>query len=283
MTTSDLTFTNQLILAMRRIARCPSAIIYQAILQEISKLTQARGGSLFTFERDGLVLRQSLDQNHVPEVIPLPLRPGSAFQRVMADREPFLVEDLNQHNQITTSGWEGYNDGSLIILPIMDEHQNISAIISLHNKVDPPFVQADLDAARLLAAFTYEVIRAQESALLLHKQGAYHRTLFESAPYAIIILDQKYSMVDANPRFFDLFGYRENQIIKKTLFNIIETNEHETINNHLSKATSTPLTFTIPLIHNQGRTKSMSCCVTRIDINSHDHLLLSLNDLHKPH
>ncbi|CAM2007498.1 GAF domain-containing protein [Acanthopleuribacter pedis] len=244
-----------LVQAVQRLARVPNAIVYQVILQEAAKLTLARGGSLFTFEHNGLVLRESLDQDHVPEVIPLPLRPGSAFESAIREREPLLVSDVEQHNQIKTSGWAGYNDGSLIILPMMDGNQNISAIISLHNKSEPPFVQADLDAARILATFAYEMIRAQKSALLLHQQKTFQRSLFEANPNALLVLNSNYQIVDANPRFFDMFGYRENQVLNQSFWWLLHQADQEKLKKffHQTDNPKERTTFSVRSKNNQVR------------------------------
>ncbi len=267
---------DHLVLAVQRLARCPKAIVYQVILQEAAKLTLARGGSLFTFERNGLVLRQSLDQDHVPEMIPLPLRPGSAFESAVSGREPLLVADVQRHNNITSSGWAGYNDGSLIILPIMDENQNISAIISLHNKAEPPFVQADLDAARILAAFAFEVIRAQDSALLLHQQKTFQRSLFEANPTALLVLDAQFTMVDANPRFFDVLGYRENQILNHPIWQILHEPDIEGLKNSLNQKQKNIGELSLTIRANNEDISNINTQVVKLSIREQMYFLVTL-------
>lgn len=267
---------NLLVQAVQRLARCPNAIVYQVILQEASKLTLARGGSLFTFESNGLVLRQSLDQDHVPEVIPLPLRPGSAFENAVREREPLLVSDMQQHNQINSSGWAGYNDGSLIILPMMDDQQNISAIISLHNKSEPPFVQADLDAARILAAFAYEMIRAQESALLLHQQKTFQRSLFEANPSALLVLNHHYQVVDANPRFFDLFGYRENQVLNQSFWWFLHEVDQEKLKKSFDQTDTLPKQTILPIRTKNNQVNNIDCQIVKLSIREQPYFLVTL-------
>jgi uncharacterized protein involved in exopolysaccharide biosynthesis len=112
-------------------------------LDEFAESLDAEGGSLFLRRQEELVLAQSLDPGHAPAAIPLPLRNGSVFERVMDAKEPLLIRNIGDGAEVQLSGWTGYKDRSSLVFPLVDESGEIAGIVSLHNKRSGPFTEKD--------------------------------------------------------------------------------------------------------------------------------------------
>ncbi|NIA10165.1 MAG: PAS domain S-box protein, partial [Nitrospiraceae bacterium] len=61
----------------------------------------------------------------------------------------------------------------------------------------------------------------------LKKQKTYFQALFESSPEAIVSLDKDHNVIDVNPSFIRLFGYKLDEIKGKNLDNFILPDEKE--------------------------------------------------------
>ena len=177
----------------------PQAAIYRHILSELALLASAKGGSLFVFHKGSLILKATLDKGHVPDSLALPLRPNSPFETATKQAKPLLIKDIRGNKSLTHSGWQGYNDGSLMVIPLMDASLNILSLVSLHNKTRPPFNERDLQLTRLYASIA--------SNLLSHP----HQTVLNETPQEIlpisiplVLFDMEGNIHDANDSFASL-------------------------------------------------------------------------------
>ncbi len=132
--------------------------IGKQLLSEITKKMSSEGGSLFLVKEDGLVLLDTLDKGHVPEKIPFPLREGSIFEKVLMTKEPLLIRDIGEEKDTTSSGWKHYKNSSLMAYPLFDETDELIGIISLHNKLAPPFTKVDLELASIVVSYAWQSI-----------------------------------------------------------------------------------------------------------------------------
>jgi diguanylate cyclase (GGDEF)-like protein/PAS domain S-box-containing protein len=173
------------------------------LLTEFAQNMAANGGSLFLLEGDELALAHSLDADHVPVSIPLPLPEGSVFARAMGQGRPILIEDISIEPELAGSGWDGYRDGSLLVFPLPDEGGRTVGFISLHNKSLPPFVAQDRDLGAILASFSSETIRAMRAREELRRIEA----AVDDANDAILITDHHGKAVYANAAFSAMFGH----------------------------------------------------------------------------
>jgi len=115
------------------------------LLEKLAAKVAAQGGNVFLREKERFVLAKSLepDAAHLPKAIAFPLSEDSVFGQVMASGRPMLVEDIQSRGDIKSSGWDGYNDNSFMVLPVPSESGEIVGVISLHNKTNPPFLNED--------------------------------------------------------------------------------------------------------------------------------------------
>jgi len=114
-------------------------------LGQIATKLQAKGGSLFIIGKNGLYRVQSLDFGHAPDFITFPLRKGSVFERAVTSGNTILIGNIEKTNEIRTSSWNGYRNGSLLAFPLKDNSGEIIGVMSFHNKTTPPFTKRDME------------------------------------------------------------------------------------------------------------------------------------------
>lgn len=129
------------------------------LLGEFGKHMEATGGSIYQVTSEGLGHIASLDHGQVAEIISFPLEKGSVFKRVMESKEPLLAHDIESEGSVVPSGWQEYRHNSLLVFPILDDEEEITAIISLHSKKKSPFTSQDRDIGRILASYTGEALK----------------------------------------------------------------------------------------------------------------------------
>ncbi len=142
------------------------------VLENVAKLMVADGGSIYLRRENQLVLAHSLDPGHSPVNITMPLKPNTVFDKVMTTGEPLLVEDLESSINTISSGWSGYLNRSLLAFPIKGENLDITGVLSLHSKENPPFTSQDLESGLILISFSSETLR-----VLNTLEGLEHKVL----------------------------------------------------------------------------------------------------------
>ncbi|MBE0583949.1 MAG: response regulator, partial [Desulfofustis sp.] len=101
----------------------------KVILEEFGRHMNARGGSIYRVVSDGLEHLHSLDPGHAELFLPFPLKEQSLFARALASPEPFFVADLDADVDCQGSGWQHYDDNSILFFPIVDAAGKAIAII----------------------------------------------------------------------------------------------------------------------------------------------------------
>lgn len=182
-------------------------------LSEFARNMGAEGGSLFLREEQGLRLIHSLDQGHVPDFLPWPLDEGSVFGRVMKDKKALLVRDIATEPEFHGNGWKGYRSSSLLVFPLFDSGGEISALVSLHNKIRPPFTAHDLELGTIIASLGAEAIHAQSIASELESRETKCRSVFNSAGTALFILDEELIIQQVNAEWEQLTSYTAEEAV----------------------------------------------------------------------
>ena len=134
------------------------------LLEEFARNMGAEGGSMYLVEEAGLKLAHTLDPGHALEWIDFPLRKGSIIEQAFDGGEPVLVQNIESSSNITESGWSGYKDGSLLVMPLPGASGKMLGIVTFHNKILPPFTTQDKEIGTILGSFSYEAIRAARAA-----------------------------------------------------------------------------------------------------------------------
>ena len=115
------------------------------IFREIARILQAKGGNLSFIGKNGLYRIHSLDYGHAPEFIPFPLKKDSVFDKAISSGNTIIINDINETNDLQSSSWNGYSNGSLIVYPLKSNSGEMIGVMSLHNKINPPFTESDVE------------------------------------------------------------------------------------------------------------------------------------------
>ncbi|SHJ19389.1 PAS domain S-box-containing protein [Desulfatibacillum alkenivorans DSM 16219] len=182
------------------------------ILKTLSENIGVAGGSLFLRNGQGLELIYALDPGHQKRVIPLPPPPRSVTAHLFEQKEAFIVPDIHSDNRFASSGWSGYKNGSLMALPLQDSEGEIQGVVTLHNKLKPPFTEQDLELGDIIASHSMEAIRNINSNMMLRESEKRFREVVELSPYPIAIVgpDRKHTLLNA--KFTELFGYTMEEV-----------------------------------------------------------------------
>ncbi len=119
----------------------------ERLLEDLSRQLDAKGGSLFLRKENHLELAHSLDRGHKPALIPFPLKSDSIFEHALRKRQPIITDDLIGKKDVRLSGRKGYQNESMIALPMIDASGEVVAMVSLHNKTSSPFTYDDKQKA----------------------------------------------------------------------------------------------------------------------------------------
>ena len=184
------------------------------LLKEFARNMAAGGGSLFLRDQGGLVRVHSLDPDHAPSSIAFPLRTGSVFDKAMRSGEPLRVSDIREEKDVNGSSWQGYRDGSLLAFPLTDEDGEIVGIISLHNKVSPPFTSQDKEIGSILASYSSETLRAARALEALQENKEWLNAIMDSVNAGILVIDEAtHQITDANPAALNMIGVSKERLV----------------------------------------------------------------------
>ncbi|MBF0227332.1 MAG: PAS domain S-box protein [Desulfobacterales bacterium] len=187
------------------------------LLEEFAKNMDAMGGSIYLKEGNCFLLLHSLDPGHAPITISFPLRENSIFEQAIKQGEPVYIKDILKNSGLSSSGWKGYKDGSLLVFPLFDENDKTIGVISLHNKKGAYFTNKDLELGAILACFCCETLRAARAVAALQESEEKYRTVLEANPDPVIICDVKHNIQYINPSFTKIFGWTNDEIYGKSI------------------------------------------------------------------
>ena len=211
----DSTFSNDA--SMRKLDN-----IGTELLNGFSIHLQASGGSIYITEGKGLRRVHSLENEHAPEFLPFPLKENSPFNKVLKTRKPILIDNIEMASGIATSGWSGYKDSSFIIFPLPDHNGKITGLLSLHNKIAPPFLSEDKEMGILMSAFYKEVNRAVSSIESLYLSESKYQLITDNSAAVIFSYSIEQNRFDfINPAILSISGYSRDSIISKDIRNFV--------------------------------------------------------------
>ena len=220
---------------------CSQNELNKLLLEEFARNMAAEGGSLFLCHEGGLELAYSLDSDHVPSFKPFPLPEDSILCRVLRERRPILIKNIDKEGSIIGSGWEGYKDCSLLVFPLISEEEEIVAVISLHNKRWPPFTKQDLELGLIFVSLSTEVLRNHNVTASLRESELRFRTLVENIPGIVYRceMDHNWSMNYISDMIEVVSGYPATDFIAnrvRTFDSIIHPDDREMVRDVVHKA-----------------------------------------------
>jgi PAS domain S-box-containing protein len=211
----------------RRLSFCSEVQTFGSqLLDEFGQHMLATGGSLYMVEEKGLRLIHALDPGHAPQFIPFPIEETSAFQRAITHKKAVLIDDIHSEMNLSISGWQHYHDGSALIFPLPDEFGNITAILTLHSKTPPPFIQQDKEIGSILASYSCEALRAVKATENLRQSEQQLRWILDNIPTGIMIVDgETKRILYLNPTTAEMVGASADQITGSPCYDILCTKQ----------------------------------------------------------
>ncbi len=196
------------------------------LLEEFGKHMLATGGSLYIIEEKGLRLVHALDPGHAPAFIAFPISGDSVFQQVIERKKPILIEDITGEVRLSSSGWQHYQDGSALVFPLPDETGNIIAILTLHSKTPPPFLEQDKEIGTILASYSCEALRAVRATESLVEREQQFRSILDNIRIGIIIVAVRNRVVVyVNPTALVMIGASADEIIGCNCDEVLNPND----------------------------------------------------------
>ena len=207
----------------------------QLILEEFSRNMTVDGGSLFFRQNGVLVLAHTLDPGHAPRTIKLPLRTGSLFEKAMSQREPVLIENIEEAHDLLGSGWKAYRNNSALVLPILKEDRELIGLVALHNKKQPPFTPQDREIGMILASYACEVFRATQAREDLRKSEARFRQIYDAAPVMMHSIGIDGTIRNVNKKWLNELGYERDEVVGHTLQSFMTPDSQKALNHGLPR------------------------------------------------
>jgi len=219
----------QIVQAGQVISGCTdSAQCASHFLDSMGRQLQATGGSLYRVESAGLYLLHALDPGHAPAFIPFPLAEGSILRQVVRTGQPLLLDNLASTRSLSGSGWTGYHHPSLLVFPILEEPGQVAAVVSLHNKTQPPFTAQDLDIGALLVSYGGEALRAVRAIEALRASEQKYRLIFENLQDAYYEVTPAGTIIEISPSVESISQYRRNELLGANIWQLYaDHNERE--------------------------------------------------------
>ncbi|MCG8470766.1 MAG: response regulator [Desulfobacterales bacterium] len=161
------------------------------LLEEFGRHLGASGGSIYIASKEGLRLVHCLDGSHAPNLIAYPVKKNSPFGSALRMKEPLVINNIHDQEELRPSGYDGYRNGSFVIFPLQNPKGRPFGLISLHGKTTPPFIQQDREVGTLLAAYSSETLRAVRATEALAKSEERYRLAAQTATDLIGEWNQK--------------------------------------------------------------------------------------------
>jgi|GEM_PF-425121 len=184
------------------------------LLESFSKNLSVNGGSLYLKENKRLRLLKSLDnEKHQPQYIEFPLVEDSVLDRVFKENKPVFIHQIKDNEKKPSSGWDGYKDDSAMVVTLRDDTGEIKGLVSLHNKIDPPFTPTDLHLSKILASYGQLAMKNAELNIQLQEmEKKFHIQNNDSLTGVAIIQNGKIAY--ANSNFANILHYGKDEASK---------------------------------------------------------------------
>ncbi|MDJ0784552.1 MAG: response regulator [Desulfosarcinaceae bacterium] len=248
------------------------------LLEEFGQHMLATGGSLYLIEGQGLRLVHVLDPGHAPDFIPFPIAGNSVFQQVIEEKRPALIKEIATEADLSSSGWQHYQDGSALVFPLPDETGKIIAVLTLHSKSPPPFLEQDREIGAILASYSCEALRAVRATENLSRREQQFRSILDNIRTGIIIVAvESRKIVYVNPTAVEMIGASAEEIIGCQCHDVLCPHEtHSCPILDLEQAVDTSERF---LVTHDGRKVPILKTITRTTFKGQACLLESFIDL----
>lgn len=259
----------------RRLTACRSLQeLGVELLDLLSAGLGADGGSFYMVRDNALQLIHALDPEHQNTPIPLPPPENSVIAHVLERKRGMLVESIEDSGlDITSSGWDGYRDGSLLALPFLSSDGEIQGAIGLHNKDLPPFTPQDLEVGQIIVLHGVEALRNILLADRVRKSEDRYRAISERSLTGIIVHEDG-MLRYVNARLLSMLGYSVEQgtlFIDRNVLEFVHPADRPRVSENIQKrADGRPVSqeYSLRLLTKTGETIWVEVLVSSIQADS---------------
>ncbi len=199
--------------------------VLERVLQRAVTLLGVSGGELATFDETEGALVIVASRNMGTDAVGNRLALGEgAMGRVAETRQPLIVPRY-QDWEARSGRYTQSTVQTVIAVPLLIGSRLVGAIAGVHSDPARVFGAEEL---RLLGLFATQAAIAMENARLFtasRRQRQYFHELVFNSPVAVVTLDTRHNVVEANPAFERLFGYAESEVVGRNLDDLITTEE----------------------------------------------------------
>jgi len=202
--------------------------VLQAVLERAVSLLGVTGGELAIFDAEAreleIVASHSMGQSSVGARMGMG---EGAMGRVAETHEPLLIPRYQDWEHRSPSYTQDTVQ-TVMASPLLMGSQLVGVIATVHSDPERAFDEEDL---RLLSLFAPQAAIAIENARLYataEQRQQYFHELVLNNPVAIVTLNQDFRIIDCNPAFERLFGYRKSEVLGKDLDPLVSTEETRT-------------------------------------------------------
>lgn len=250
------------------------------ILEIYNETLKIPGGSFYLKEGNSFVLTAEINEYRSHRST-LDLSIESSFaNNVLNSLNPVFVEDINDEQSISGSGFDKYTSPSCMGFPIHNQGGELTGLCFLHGFEATEHV---FETSRLIWSFASEAFRIKELRNKIATEEAKFRALVDSSPSGIF-LHQDGKLLYANERLLDILGYSRQDLEEfyrqgASVFDFIHVQDREIAKNYAIKRAmgeESPGYYELRLIHKSGAIIWCTVSVTALKI---DHKVAILGNM----
>jgi len=205
--------------------------LLESVLARAVTLLGAVGGELATYDeaKGDLVIAANYNMQEDSRGTHLDVGEG-AMGLVVRTGEQLIIPDY-QRWAGRAAQYARIDARAVVVAPLLIGRRAVGAINVWHEDPARAFSAAD---QQLLNLFGQQAAIALENARLFtaaRRERQYFEVLVGNNPVAIVVLDIEHRIVSCNPAFESLYGYRQDEVIGRSLDDLVTTpgNRHEAV------------------------------------------------------
>jgi len=139
---------------------------------------------------------------------------------------------------------------------------------------------AHIGGQRRMLAFTREITHRRLSEEALRASEEQYRAIFNTSGDALVLRDAQFRIVDANPAFFEMHGYRHDEVMGKVLPPLLIAEHRPIAQKMLERALAgTPCGGEFRNIRNDGRLLEIDVRMLPVRFHDQPHVLVVARDV----
>ncbi|MFN3532352.1 MAG: ATP-binding protein [Candidatus Brocadia sp.] len=210
--------------------------VFQTIVRSGLEITNTPAGSLALYDAEKNELELTAVHGFSPEfslkATRWKVRPGGLTSKILAQKQPFVVPDINEESSMDTRVIMAEGIRSLVATPLTTENR-IVGILYVDDYKPRNFTKRDISILGLLATqatIAIEKAKMQEQLELKNRELKhtmdYLQNILDNSADMIITSDIENNVVEFNKCAEEILGYSQNEIVGKSLAGLFANPDH---------------------------------------------------------